>query len=468
VNNRRRDAIHRVLVIMSARGRGRDESRPYDDCPIICNVGDVMSSYAPNRPRPILVIPPSPHLKARGAPRRYKGPHLFTFLLLLLALLALVRFLLVLNTPSSSSSNTAGPQTPIDCSGLLRSDDYTKSVGLQAGEQLAALAPVSDLDGGSPAVLAQVMHSDAQHTLDVYLLGCSFQQNQPGLTTLFAQRGLVDGTVEISQAHTLITGTLDTSLSPDASALLLPSQQYIYREYAWQGDAFRQVIFPGFYPVTSRAEAEALQQQADRGQTLTWSDPLTTAEAMAKDILQWPASNDPQNVLLSNDGTTAQVRLAQQAPPLVVYVTLARLVQQDSKGLWFVVAAHTQGITLGLDGQDRTALPQHTSGATPDSIATQPAPAAQQPLAQSPMTLQGTGALADGQTSVTLFDHTLSPIASASNVSLQANTDGTYSGTLPYTTSPGQEGLLLVLSLPLAANDAVEQGQILLVPVLLF
>ena len=414
-----------------------------------------MPTTAPDRQRPTLVIPPSPRLKKQRARRSYKGPRSFTLLLVLLAFLALVHFLLVLNTPSSTTASTL--DTPIDCNGLLRANDYTKSVDLQPGEQMGAIASANQLDDGSPAELAQVLHSDAQHSLDVYLFGCIMHQNRPRLTTLFTQHGLLDGTVEVSQAHTLITGTLDTSLSADTSALLLPSQQYIYREYAWQGSVFQQVVFPGFYPVTSRADAEALQQQADNGQSLPWSDPFATAQAMAQDILKWPA-NTSQNVLLSNDGTTAQVELVQQNQPLTVDMTLERLVQQDSKGLWFVVAAHTQGITAGLNGQAMTAPPQQDTG-----LSSQP-----QTLVQSPLTMQGSGALVDGQTSATLFDHTLTPISSASNVPLQVNADGTFSASLSYTAPvSGQEGLLLIQSLPQAANAAIEQGQALVVPVLM-
>jgi hypothetical protein len=406
--------------------------------------------------RPIFVIPPSPRLKTHRPSRRYKGPHLFSILLLLLALFALGSFLFTLHTHSTPS--TASQSTPIDCNALLQSNDYTKGVDLQPGEQMGAIEPASQLTGGSPAELVQVMHSDAQHTLDVYLFGCTIHQNKPELTTLLAQRGLVNGTVEISQAHTLITGTLDTSLSPDASALLMPAQQYINREFAYQNGAFQQVMFPGFYPVASRAEAEALQQQADNGQSVPWSDPLTTAEAMAKDILGWSATGQ-QATLVSSDSTTAQVTLTRQNPPLTLNVTLEKLVQQDSKGLWFVVAAHTQGITAGLNGQDMTALPQQNI----PLLSSQP----QTPL-QLPIALRGTGALADGQTSATLFDHTLSPASSASSVALQVNSDGTYSGSLSYPTLvPGQEGVLLIESLPQSANYSIERGQILVVPVLL-
>src|SRR5437868_5639588 len=94
-------------------------------------MGDVMPAPASNQQRPVLVIPPSPSMKVRRAPPNYKGPHLFTLFVLLLALLALARFLFVLIAPSALTSST--PDTPIDCNALLRAFDYTKIVDLQPG-----------------------------------------------------------------------------------------------------------------------------------------------------------------------------------------------------------------------------------------------------------------------------------------------------------------------------------------------
>src|SRR5205085_7602279 len=171
-------------------------------------------------------------------------------------------------------------------------------------------------------------------------------------------------------------------ISPQTAALMQPLQQNVYREYGWQHDRFVQVAFPSLYPVTSRSEAEALQQQANAGQTQPWSDPVMTAEQMAKDIFKWNGAS-PQDSVLSNNGIRAQVQLIQQSPQMQVTVTLERLVQHDSKGLWFVTGAQTNGITLG---QSLTSN-----------------------VVTSPMTVKGTGALADGQTTATLFDNTLTP-----------------------------------------------------------
>lgn len=402
------------------------------------------------RRKPIIIIPASPRRAPRPArdKRNYRGPRPLGLLLIALVLIALAHLLIVTH---QSSAPASAPAT--NCAGLIRTADYTQPVHLQAGsEQLAALEFVSQLDGGQPASLAQVTHNDAQHTLDVYVFGCVMRGKKPQLTSMFSQSGLLQGTVEVSKANTLITGTLDTTIAADASAFLQPLQQNIYREYAWQNGTFNRVAFPALYPVTSRPEAETLQQEANSGQTLPWNDPLATAEELSRDIFKWPTV-DAHNTVISNDGITAQVQLFQNKPHMAVNVTLQRLLQHDNKGLWFVVAAHTAGITLGLAGQSRTTSPQDISPQT---------------MLHSPIQLSGTSVLADGSTSATLFDHTLTAISSAAKIPLSVSAGGTYTGSLAYSgIIPDQQGLLLIESQPLAANNSVENGQLLLVPVLL-
>ncbi len=402
--------------------------------------------------KPIIVIPASPRriprlMSEKVKPRR-RRPRPLALLLIALVLIALAHLLVVTHQPSSSAAVDTS-----SCAGLVRTADYTRQVHLQADtEQLAAVEIVSQLDGGQPASLVQVIHNDTQHTLDVYVFGCMMHGKKPQLIPLFAQNGLSQGSIEISQANTLITGALDTAITADASAFLQPQQQNIYREYAWQNGAFRRVAFPGLYPVTSRVEAEALQQEADSGQTLPWNDPLATAEELSRDVFKWQTV-DARDEILSNNGITAQAQLYQDNPHMLVTVTLLRLLQHDSKGLWFVVSAHTTGITLGLAGQKPTTLPQDTSVQT---------------LLHSPIVLSGTSVLTDGSTSATLFDHTINPITGAIDTPLNVNVDGTYTGSLAYSgIIHDQQGLLLIESQPLAANNAAENGQLLLVPVLL-
>lgn len=360
-----------------------------------------------------------------------RGPRLLTGLLSILALIALVHFLIVMHTNTLHT-------TPSTCSGLVRSVDYTKYVQYNpTTQQLGAIQYVDALLGGQPAALVQVM--DAQHTLDVYVYGCVLQQHTPMLTVLFKQQGLVQGTISLSKANTLILGERDTLLPQDMTAVLQPMQQNLYQEYRWQHGSFVQVAFPGIYPVTDRSEAEALQAQSNNDASLPWTDAQITAQQMAKDILQWSSGNY-QEKLLDNDGTTAHVLLQQQQPAMAVTVTLSRLLQNDAKGLWFVTHAQTPDITLEQA--------QFLSPVT------------------SPLALHGIVATKDGQATVTLFDHTLTAMSSLSNASLHVLADGSFTGSVLYSNNKQvQQGLVLIENIPPAGSS--ETGQLLLTSALL-
>ncbi len=365
--------------------------------------------------------------------KKPRGPKLLTILLSIIALVALIHFLIVLR------ANTLQASSPSTCSNLIRNIDYTKYVPFDAGsQQIEAIQYVDQLMGGQPATLVQVV--DAQHNLDVYVYGCNVHASVPALTMLFKQQGLTQGTATVSKANTLLIGERDTSLSPETTATIQPMQQNLYQEYAWQNGTFVQQLFSGLYPVTSRGEAEALQEQANNGQSLPWNDPQSTTQQMAKDLLQW-SSDTYQGSLIDNDGKTAHVLLAQQHSHMTVTLTLARLVQQDNKGLWFVTHAQTQGITL-----DTTHLPMPVT---------------------SPISIRGTMKTAtDGQAQATLFDHTLTAMSSLNNANLTLASDSTYKGSLLYSsTQQTQQGLLLIENIPPSGSN--EEGQLMLVGVII-
>jgi hypothetical protein len=381
----------------------------------------------------IIILPRRKTPPSEPGEHHTQRPNLMTILFSLLAMVALIHFIAVTHSASPTVM-------PVTCQGLLSTTDYTKIVHLEPKTQtMGAVQFVNQLTNGQPATLVQVTGTDAQHTLDVYIFGCTTKNHHLTLTTLFAQRGLIQGTVSTSPANTLEISTLDTSISPQNTVLEEPLQQNIYREYTWQHGAFVQIAFPSLYPVTSRSEAEALQQQASSGQPLPWSDPLLTAEQMAKDIFKW-SDGGSQNSVLNNNGTTAQVQLVEQSLPVTVTVTLKRLIQQNKTGLWFVVAAQTSGITLNTS-------------------------ALAKPVA-SPMSVSGSNALADGTTTASLFDHTLTPLSLLNDPTLHVDTNGNYNGALYYTnTLHDQEGLLLVESLP--PTGSTEAAQLILTKVIL-
>lgn len=335
---------------------------------------------------------------------------------------------------------------PTNCSELMGAADYPQEVNLQPqGQEMAAVQMVNSLDNGAPAALVQVTTQGNPNTLDVYVFGCTIQQNQPRLTRLLSQQGLARGAVEITPAQTLLTTSLDTKLSPTTLPFLQPLQQNVYHEYTWRQGKFVQITYPGFYPVASRAEAMELQQSANDGQNLPWNDPITTSLQMSKDLLQWPPN--PQAQLLSHIGNTAVVELTEQSPHIVLVITLKQLVQANNTGLWFVTDARTKGMIITREGTLDQPLPSPQS---------------------SPLRFSGANALVDGLTTATLFDHTMTRVSQASNIPVTVHQDSSYTGSLPYANLvSGQQGILLITSMPRQQNLNKESGQILLTSLIL-
>ena len=398
----------------------------------------IIHQTSSNPSRPPIMIMGDP--KQRGRKRAASHSNHTSFLSIGLWMTTLVALLILFMTLHSSMGKSVAPVNT--CQELIHTTDYTKYVQLQTKtQQMGAIQDIAQLDGGQPAALVPVTNTDTQQTLDVYVYGCVMQQHTPSLTLLFKQQGLAQGTVSISQANTLIFGERDTTLSPETTAILQPVQQNIYQEYRWQvgqngqQGAFVRALFPGLYPVTSRSEAEALQQQDNNGQQLPWSDPQKTAEQMAKDLFQWQTI-DANDKVLDNDGTTAHVLLIQS--DVQVVVTLSRLIQHDTHGLWFVTHAQSQGITLN----------------------TLPTPVT------SPLTLQGSVSISDGSATATLFDHTLTRVSSLNTTGLAVQANGNYSGNIYYTgLQLNQQGVLLIENIP--PTVVSEQAQLLLASVVI-
>lgn len=368
--------------------------------------------------------------------KQRQGLPLLSILLTLLAIMILLHL-------TASITITSPLNAVNNCSKLIRSNDYTKSIPrLGRMQHIAAVQLVNELTGEQPAAMVQVANTDAEHRLDIYIYGCSIQHTLPKLILLFKQQGLVEGAAAITQAHTLSINQLDTSLGPDAETQMLPLQQNIYREYLWTKGALVQTVFPGLYPVTSRSEAEELQNEANKGQTPPGIDPLTTAKEMAQDLFRWPESK--MHATLQDSNTTmAHVLLVHDNPRLEVAVTLNRLIQHTSSGLWFVTGAHTAGITID------------------------PAPLAI-PIAP-PISVQGTIKPIDGHVDVRLFDHTLTLLpkpTQAKYPTFTVHTNGHYTATTSYNNPiPNQPGLLLIEDIP--SDKSKDTGLLLLTSVLL-
>jgi hypothetical protein len=334
-----------------------------------------------------------------------------------------------------------------NCADLIRNYDYTKSVvPLRGTQEMDAVQFVDELVGGQPSALVLIEDSKGQHPLDIYVFGCHIHNHLPTLTRLFQQRGLLQGSAMITRAHTLSIGELDPRLDSDAYAVLQPLQQNIFREYLWDQGKFIQVRFPGLYPVASRSEAEALQEEINHGQTLPWNDPITTTRQLARDLFRW-SERKIRTRLLNNNGTIAHVQLIHRRPYLDITVTLTCLLhttQLTQAKLWFVTGAQTKGITIQQNRENsvKSAL----------------------------LTIQGH--IARGRVkrklSLRLLDHAFLPLMkgknSAAKILVRAN--GNYDVRIAAGVKlPNQPGVLLIENLPPARSKA--GGQLILVGLLL-
>jgi hypothetical protein len=333
-------------------------------------------------------------------------------ILSLLALVALIHFL--------SVTFAASPHFDIkNCTDLIRHTSYTKFVPFNSKTQIMdEVQYVDQLVGGQPAALVTVTETSQPARFDAYIYGCVLEGTTPTLTLLFKRQGLLQGSVHITQDNILSTSEQDTALTQDANTLQNPLQTNVYREYVWRNGNFVQVPFAGLYPVISRAEAEALQEEgATNGQPSLWNDPLNTTRQMARDLLQL---ENPRVRLKDNNGHISHVLLERDSPHLTLHVTLSHLLPDNN--IWFVTQARSNGITLD----------------EPPS-----------PL-RSPLSIKGTVTAthflrSQAQSSISLFDHTLSPLRILNKPDLKIAGDDSYSGIILYTNNvANQPGLLLV------------------------
>lgn len=353
--------------------------------------------------------------------QRDRKPPLLTALLSILAFVALLHLLAVRHL----SQINAAMQT---CPGIIRHTDYTQIVPFQPITQnLLPVELTEQLTPGTPSVLVQVRNKDAPHLLDVYVYGCTASQallpgfSLPALSLLFKQQSLSEGSASVSPEHTLLISQLDTSLSEDAQILAQPLQQDVNSEYRWRDNAFTQILFPGLYPVISRVEAQELQEEADNGHALTWSNPLETARMLARDIFQWPDKAIQAN-LQENNTTEAHVLLTLNGSHEAVHVRLNRLIEQSDRGLWFVTHAQSGEIAI------ETPLPGLSTS--------------------SPLVLAGRTGERGKEVQISLFGHMLTRLPTLNAQRIPVQVDGTFKGSLIFSNPAStQPGLLLVQQL---------------------
>jgi hypothetical protein len=270
-------------------------------------------------------------------------------------------------TPLPTPGVTQGPQNgPPDAS---KTAYWDQVLGTQdTSGRVEAVSFANILGNPSLQALVTVRHSDAAHTLDVYVFD-RVTQTRP--VQLFALQGLVKGDAKISYYNSVLTAEVDQHSPANAGK---PGGQWaldLFREFEWNSGegTLVQVTFPGIFPDLTRYQAEEDQISVTQGHQPWKNDPSQVARSLAMQFLQW--SRELSTTIVSGGGAhdvyatvrVQEARLQGQAAGPSILVTLSRL-EGNTHNLWVVIAvADTQVLTIeNLEARSQIANPVRIEG----------------------------------------------------------------------------------------------------------
>jgi hypothetical protein len=271
-------------------------------------------------------------------------------------------------TPTPAPGVTQGPQIgPATLSDPAYWDRILGTVGTNGNVESVSFANML----GNPTLqaLVTVRHSDANHTLDVYVFD-KITNARP--VQLFKLLGLVKGDAKISYYNTVMTAEVDrhSPLNADKSGGQWTAD--LFREFAWnQGEGtLVQVAFPGIFPDLTRYQAEADQASVKAGHQPWKNDPAQVAKALAVQFLQWTrpltatvtSGGGPHDVYATVQVQEAAITGAQTGGPYI-NVTLSRL-EGNRHNIWVAISvADDQVLTIeNIDARSQIANPVKIEG----------------------------------------------------------------------------------------------------------
>lgn len=330
-----------------------------------------------------------------------------------------------------------GPQACPD--GIGDPAYWNANIGTNNGErQVESVSCANIMDNPSLQALVLVRHTNANHTLDVYVFN-NITSSKP--MRIFLLQGLIKGDAKISGYNTVMTAEVDTHSSLNADKLPSAMTPDLFREFDWSAEqnTLVQTAFPGLFPDLTRYQAEADQAQVNQGHQPWKMDPQAVAKAMATSFFDWKRSISTK--LLSGGGlkdvsATVQVQEAgvqgAQSQGPSVMMTLSRL-EGNIHNLWVVISVD-DGSMLTLSNLDARSL------------------------VASPVTLEGTGAPFEAVIGrAVIYDHLYATVGQAQITGDRGMGKANYMTNVVYDTSfkaGPQEGIVAVYE----ANGGISEG----------
>ncbi|GHO88911.1 hypothetical protein KSZ_69170 [Dictyobacter formicarum] len=276
--------------------------------------------------------------------------------------------------------------------------------------------------------MVTVRYAGTGHILDVHVYN---NITNPKPSEIFQLTNLYKGEAKISAYNTLLTSEANQKSPQNINQSAAAIVNDLQREFKWSDSSqtLVSIAFPGFFPSTTRYQAETDQQKVNQGQE-AWqlSAQLVATKFVAQNkLFNW--QNDTQTTIVSGGGkndVNAIVKVEKSSPAgkNMVTITMSRLENNANGGIWIVTKVDSPQLSI----------------TSPD----------QQSHIQSPVNVTGKGTAFEGVIGkISIFDSQYNVLGNTNARGQQGNGATSFSSNVNYTRTfknSSEEGIVAVFS----------------------
>lgn len=251
------------------------------------------------------------------------------------------------------------------CPAVVSTPSYWDPIiGTQSGVSAVSRVTCANLIGNSTLqALILVGYQGTGNVMDVYVYD---KITNPHPQQLFKLQNLYKGDAKVSGYNTILTAEVDqdSSVNKNAGSAQQPD---LFREFKWSDGAgtFVPVPFPGLFPVLTRYQAEADQQQVNEGHQPWQLSASMTAQALAANLLKW-APDAPATIIQGGGQQDLNAVVDVKSPNpggSTIRITMTRLYGNRNGGIWVATGVATPGVSINVPRpNDRLSSPVNVSG----------------------------------------------------------------------------------------------------------
>ncbi|GCE17920.1 Gmad2 immunoglobulin-like domain-containing protein [Dictyobacter kobayashii] len=203
--------------------------------------------------------------------------------------------------------------------------------------------------------LVTVRYAGTGHILDVHVYN---NITNPKPDEIFKLTNLYKGDAKVSAYNTLLTSEANQNSpqnhkQPDAAIV-----DDLQREFKWSDSSqtLVPIAFPGFFPSTTRYQAEADQQQVNQGQEAWQLSPSLVAGKFVANTKLFNWQNGTQTTIVSGGGNNdvdavVKVERSSAAGKNTVTITMSRLENNANGGIWIIIKVDSPGLSISTPAQ---------------------------------------------------------------------------------------------------------------------